>query len=227
MTSFKYTGRDNLDIMSLAENYNSSIYKWLSKNVDSDSAILDYGAGQGEFFYRFKENYANIFAIELDTNMHNYFPDKQVFPIIDKCNNKFNLIYSINVLEHIKDDSLSVKSFKKYLEKESVVKVFVPARQELYSEMDVKVGHYRRYSKKQLKKLFEDNGYNVTLCKYFDFFGYFATAAYKFFGGSGGINPKTLVFYDKYIFPISLIFDKIFSGIIGKNIVLEARLKAK
>jgi hypothetical protein len=220
---FKYSGRDNLDVMSLAKNYNASIFKWLSSDLDGSCLILDYGSGKGEFFSRFGEN---IFAIEPDIDMHVHYPDNRIFSSIDQLENKFNLIYSVNVLEHIKDDALIVNQFKNYLvNKESVVKIFVPARQELYSAMDAKVGHYRRYSKKQIEKLFLENGYIVKSCHYFDFLGYFAAAIYKILGKSGDINPKSLIFYDKYIFPISLFLDKFFSRFVGKNIVIEVMLK--
>jgi hypothetical protein len=220
---FKYSGRDNLDVMSFAKNYNASIFKWLSSDLESGYLILDYGSGKGEFFSRFSEN---IFAIEPDIDMHKHYPDNIIFSSIDQLQHKFNLIYSINVLEHIQDDVLIVNQFKNYLvNNESIVKIFVPARQELYSSMDAKVGHYRRYSKKQIEKLFLDNGYIVKSCYYFDFLGYFAAGLYKILGKSGDIDPKSLIFYDKYIFPISKFLDKFFSRFIGKNIVIEAMLK--
>mgnify|MGYP003754876539 FL=1 len=226
MINFKYSGRDNLDVMSLATNYNDSIYKWLSSNISSDSVVLDFGSGQGEFFNRFNAYYSSVYAVEPDINMHNFFPSDCIFSSIEKVNRKFDLIYSVNVLEHIEDDALVINKFKKYLlTKDGVVKIFVPARQELYSDMDAKVGHYRRYSKKQIERLFIESGYKVKSCRYFDFLGYFATAIYKILGKNGDINPKSLIFYDKYIFPISLLFDKLFSNFIGKNIVLEVTLK--
>ena len=90
--------------------------------------------------------------------------------------------------------------------------------------MDKKVGHYRRYSKKQLKELFSENGYKVNSCRYFDFLGYFAAFAYKYLNSNGEIDTKSLVFYDKFIFPFSLFLDNFFSYFIGKNLILEASL---
>lgn len=220
---FKYSGRDNLDVMSFAKNYNASIFNWLSKDLKSNSVILDFGSGKGEFFNRFGKN---IYAIEPDVDMHINFPDNYIFSSIEQIQHKFDLIYSVNVLEHIKDDSLIIEQFKTLLaNNESIVKIFVPARQELYSSMDAKVGHYRRYSKKQIEKLFLEAGYEVKSCYYFDFLGYFAAAIYKILGKSGDINPKSLMFYDKYIFPLSLFLDKFFCRYLGKNIVIEAMLK--
>ena len=71
MSNFEYSGRDNLDIMSLAVNYNSSIYKWLSHDTKIGSSVLDFGSGQGEFYYRFNSYCDNVYAVEPDVNMHN------------------------------------------------------------------------------------------------------------------------------------------------------------
>ena len=225
MSNFKYSGRDNLDVMSLATNYNKSIFKWLSNNIPNSVEILDFGSGQGEFFNRFNSHHYNVYAVEPDNNMHSFFPKERIFSSIEQVNKKFDLIYSINVLEHIEDDALIINKFKKYLaNKRGIVKIFVPARQELYSDMDKKVGHYRRYSRKQIEQLFIDGGFKVKLCRYFDFLGYFAAAIYKILGKDGDIDSASLVFYDKYIFPLSLLFDKIFSRFIGKNIIIEVML---
>ena len=220
---FSYTGRDNLDAMSHAKNYNSYIHAWLSKGLRQGAVVLDFGSGHGEFFNRFQENSIDITAIEPDTSMYKYYRDPKPLQSINKVDTTFNLIYSINVLEHIEDDELIVKTFKEYLsDSDSTIKIFVPARQELYSSMDRKVGHYRRYSKNQLIKLFVDNGYEVKACRYFDSLGYFAALAYKFINKSGDINRQGVKIYDKYVFPLNFIADKIFCQFFGKNIMLEA-----
>lgn len=226
--SFEYLGRDNLDVMSLAKNYNNSIYKWISKDLLKEHSVLDFGAGQGEFFNRFKIACHKAYALEPDSSMHDYYQSSNVFVSLTGINEKFNLIYSVNVFEHILDDKLIVNQLRSYLKSDnSKIRVFVPARQELYSAMDKKVGHHRRYSKTQLKELFSKSGYTVHSCRYFDFLGYFAAFAYKYINSNGDIDSKGLVFYDKYIFPVSLFLDKLFSYFIGKNLILEASLNVE
>jgi hypothetical protein len=224
--SFSYTGRDNLEAMSYAINYNNSIYSWLSENLKIEDSILDFGSGHGEFFNRFQDENTDIVGIEPDLSMHQYYKKKNIYKSIDKVEKSFSLIYSVNVLEHIQDDEAIVKILKNYLvDEKSIVKIFVPARQELFSSMDRKVGHFRRYSKSQLEKLFVDNGYEVKTCRYFDSLGYFATLVYKYLNKSGDINKHGIKIYDKYIFPLNFIADKIFCKFIGKNIMLEASRK--
>ncbi|MBT5399878.1 class I SAM-dependent methyltransferase [bacterium] len=224
--AFSYTGRDNLDAMSYALNYNNYIYSWLSKNLKRDDSVLDFGSGHGEFFNRFQDDNFSAVAIEPDLSMHQFYKNKTIYQSIDKVKRRFDLIYSVNVLEHVQDDEAIVKIFKDYLvDEESIVKIFVPARQELFSAMDRKVGHYRRYSKSQLEKLFIDNGYKVKTCRYFDSLGYFAAFIYKFVNKSGDINKHGVKIFDKYIFPMNFIADKIFCRFFGKNIMLEASRK--
>jgi len=135
----------------------------------------------------------------------------------------FELVYSVNVLEHIEDESIVLKEIREKIQAvNGRVKIFVPARQELYSSMDEKVGHYRRYSRRQLIDLFEENGFVVTSCRYFDFIGYFASLVYKFIASSGDISAGGLVTYDRYIFPVSRLLDRLFQRVIGKNLILEA-----
>ena len=223
--SFQYSGRDNLSVMSLAKNYNDYIFKWLNNGILEKHSVLDFGSGQGEFYHRFKTLYEETIAIEPDLNMHSYYSNGEVYDSISDVNQKFNLIYSVNVFEHIFDDNSIVNDFKQLLcDEDTIVKVFVPARQELYSAMDKKVGHYRRYSKKQLEELFLQNGYLVKSCRYFDFLGYFAALIYKYTLNKGDIDAKSLIYYDKYIFPLSLFFDKFFSRFLGKNLLIEAVL---
>jgi len=221
--SFEYSGHDNLEIMSLAKKYNQTIFDWLSQGQSSSHRVLDFGSGHGEFFFRFVEQDYPTTAVELDESVHSIYPDGQVFADLAMAEGPFELVYSVNVLEHIEDESIVLKEIREKIQAvNGRVKIFVPARQELYSSMDEKVGHYRRYSRRQLIDLFEENGFVVTSCRYFDFIGYFASLVYKFIASSGDISAGGLVTYDRYIFPVSRLLDRLFQRVIGKNLILEA-----
>jgi len=216
-----YEGKENLDIMFLATNYNNTIYKWLIKDCDTDrNSILDFGAGMGEFCNRFKND---ITAVEIDKSMHGKILC-EVLEDISMLNRKVDFIYSSNVLEHIDNDKEVIKNFYEYLDMHGHIKVLVPARMELYSNMDKSVGHYRRYSIKELREKFESVGFKVEYCKYFDFVGYFAALLFKHTSNSCEISPRSLILYDRLVFPLSSFIDFITGGkIIGKNIILKAK----
>jgi SAM-dependent methyltransferase len=219
-TSEKYQGKENLDVMTLAKNYNNKIYNWIADEESiTQKKILDFGCGKGEFSNRFSKN---IFAVEIDSAMHKYV-HCQVRSDISDYDEKFDMIFSSNVLEHINNDTQSIEDIYKALTKNGIVKILVPARMEIYSNMDKMVGHYRRYSISDLKRKFEEAGFQVLYCRYFDFIGYFASFFYKIFVNKGVIDERSLILYDKLIFPLSNSIDKItFGKIIGKNIMLKA-----
>lgn len=217
-----YTGKDNLDIMTLAVNYNNYIYRWIDEYNYNN--ILDFGAGNGEYCNRINPN--KICAVELDDHLRANLKCKSYKYLEDLKDNKFDLIYSLNVLEHIEDDLSIVKELALRLSDDGLIKILVPARMEIYSTMDEKVGHYRRYNKKELIHLLENSNFKVIEYRYFDFVGYILSLLYKLIDNSGDINPSSLKIYDKYLFPISVFIDKItFGKLIGKNLMVIARLK--
>lgn len=215
-----YTGKDNLDIMNLAVNYNNYIYKWI--NADKYHNILDFGAGNGEYCNRIDEK--KICAVEIDEQLRTNLKCISYISLDAIENKSFDLIYSLNVLEHIEDDLSILRKLEEKLQNKGIIKILVPAKMELYSEMDKKVGHFRRYEKKELIKLIEDANLEYIEYRYFDFVGYFVSLLYKYLDNSGEIKSSSLIIYDKFLFPISLFFDKItFGKLIGKNLMIVAR----
>ena len=104
--------------------------------------------------------------------------------------------------------------------------IYVPALPFLYSGLDEKVGHYRRYTKKELIKKVSEAGFTVKDCYYNDSLGILATLTVKVLGYKNKVglgSPKSIVLYDKVVYPISKILDRlIFRKVIGKNLFLFA-----
>lgn len=219
-----YTGRDNLDVMSLAKNYNNYIFKWIMHG--DYKKILDFGAGKGEYCNKIDSSKIN--AVEVDMELKAQLKCYSYSSVDEIIGKKFDLIYTLNVLEHIEDDLAIMNKLDNLLENNGIIKILVPAKMELYSKMDSKVGHYRRYEKNELESLLKNSKLEIVNCKYFDFLGYFVTLLYKYIDNSGEINPKSLKIYDKFIFPVSAFIDKItFGKIIGKNLMIIARKKSE
>jgi predicted SAM-dependent methyltransferase len=59
------------------------------------------------------------------------------------------MIYSSNVLEHIEDDSRALNEMFAKLQINGKLAIYVPAFMFLFSDLDIKAGHFRRYSKKE------------------------------------------------------------------------------
>lgn len=80
---------------------------------------------------------------------------------------QFDTVVCLNVLEHIEDDHFALSQIGSVLKPGGTLALLVPAHRFLYGEFDRAVGHYRRYSRTQLRKLLEECGYRVQRIRFF------------------------------------------------------------
>lgn len=215
-----YTGTDNLELMAEAINYNRFLVQLVKDNVSKNDRILDFGSGIGTFAKRLSKDGLLIECMEPDEMQFQQLLNsglKTSRNILDVEDSIFDSIYSFNVLEHIKEDSKTLAILRRKLKRSGRLLIYVPAMQILFSSMDKKVGHYRRYSLNELKRIVSDNGFKIIEIRYIDSIGFLATLIYKLIGRKdGGINKNSLIIYDRFVFPVSIMLDKIFSPFLGK-----------
>jgi len=141
----------------------------------------------------------------------------------------FTAVYTSNVLEHIEDDRKSLRDIRAIMQVGRKLAIYVPALPFLFSDMDAQVGHYRRYKRKELIEKVQESGFTVEKCYWNDCIGVAAWFSLKILGYKGKVgigSKKSLVIYDKFVYPISKILDKLFfKKIIGKNLFLFAKAK--
>jgi predicted SAM-dependent methyltransferase len=139
-------------------------------------------------------------------------------------NSSIDFIYSLNVLEHIENDAYVSQQLFRILKPGRNCLIYVPALQILFTSMDKKVGHLRRYNLKTIKNIMQNTGFIVEEAKYADCLGFFATLVYKYFGNDdGSLNIKMLKIYDRIIFPISRYLDLLCHPFFGKNLYILVR----
>jgi glycosyltransferase involved in cell wall biosynthesis len=78
----------------------------------------------------------------------------------------FDTVVCLNVLEHVEDDAAALEQFREILVPGGRLILYVPADQALYGSMDESVGHFRRYSKEQLRDTIERAGFEVETISY-------------------------------------------------------------
>jgi hypothetical protein len=84
-------------------------------------------------------------------------------------------ILSINVLEHIQADEAELATYANFLSaRQGVLCLFVPARPEIYGPIDKDFGHFRRYTRAELRRKLGAAGFTVERLTYFNLVGYFA-----------------------------------------------------
>ncbi|HAM99575.1 MAG TPA: hypothetical protein DCQ26_13280 [Marinilabiliales bacterium] len=75
-------------------------------------------------------------------------------------------IGTFDVIEHIHDDDRFVKDIHKMLKKDGIFYATVPAYKFLWSDEDTDAGHYRRYSRRSIKKLLKNNNFEIVYSTY-------------------------------------------------------------
>ena len=86
-----------------------------------------------------------------------------------RLNKKFDLMLMADVLEHIPNDNEAVEWVGNHLNKGGHVVITVPAHMQLWTQMDDVLDHHRRYNKRTLLKLFNDD-FEIVSCNYYNFF---------------------------------------------------------
>ena len=237
-----YFGKNELFIgENSLESYNKFIVKKFIQHANIEhgikekgkAQILDFGAGIGSLALIWKElSQQSVECLEIDPVQVGEIIERgfTCWNSLDDIPHKFDFIYTSNVLEHIEDDIKSLKNLASILESNCRIGVYVPAFNILFSDLDRSVGHYRRYSKKELVNKVSISGFKVIYCEYVDSIGYFATLLIKILGWKsvGNIgSPRSLKFYDKFIFPLSRIIDRVtFGRFFGKNLLLIAEKRS-
>ncbi len=74
---------------------------------------------------------------------------------------EFDVIGAFDVIEHIKDDDLVLSNLNRALKSGGRLFITVPQHRWLWSIIDEKAGHFRRYSLQELKKKVEKAGFKV------------------------------------------------------------------
>jgi hypothetical protein len=136
----------------------------------------------------------------------------------------FSAILYPDVLEHIADDANELSKAASHLQLNAVFIILVPANKFLYSSFDKQIGHYRRYTKKSLKKVMPVNLKIIEL-KYLDSAGFFLSLMGGVFLRRKYPSEQQILFWDKMMIPVSKILDRMVFYKFGKSLLLIAQKK--
>jgi SAM-dependent methyltransferase len=222
-----YTGVENLEVMADAVNYNRFLTDLVLSGIRSGTRIVDFGAGAGTFAKPVARAGFDVVCVEPDETLRNLLIESRLTCIADVSSissESADYAYSLNVLEHIEDDAAAMRELFRILRPGGRLLIYVPAFQALFSSMDRKVGHFRRYRLRHLCRIITCAGFDVLQRTYADCLGFPATLAYKLIDRGGGtVNRKGLRIYDRYAFPASRVLDRVFGRWFGKNALVLAQ----
>jgi SAM-dependent methyltransferase len=222
------------------KNYNRDIIKkitqgflkatWFSsKKTFNSEDILEFGAGIGALAVEYaSQNGIKPDCIEIDPVQENFLKERGLvcFNSLADLPKKYDAIYTSNVLEHIEYDTDVIKELFHQLKPGGSLAIYVPAFMCLWSEMDELVGHYRRYSKNELRKKVSAAGFKVLSLYYVDSIGFLAWLYLRIKGykrNDTTVSDKNLKFFDKILYPMSQFLDLCGCRyLFGKSLLLVA-----
>lgn len=164
----EYSGHDSLVLSrDKGKNLSDWMYEQFKDKIRGD--ILEIGSGLGIFSKKIIRDFPNSRIVLSDISqeyvnqLKNTFPVPNMESLLLDLNDykhferigkeKFDTVIGLNVIEHIKDDEKALNFIYDLLRKNGMALILVPAHEFLYNDMDKKLRHYRRYTKKSLRDL--------------------------------------------------------------------------
>jgi SAM-dependent methyltransferase len=138
-------------------------------------------------------------------------PPKELSTVIDT-------IVCSNVLEHVEDDDSVLKNFYQLLPAGGRLVVLVPALNILYNVLDQELGHFRRYSRKELLKKLTLNGFNVRYLKFFNFFGIFGWFVNGVLLRRRFLSKRQVRIFNKMV-PFFNQLEKVIPSFVGQSLI--------
>ena len=215
-----------LPLFDLSKNFRKYQFDLIKEFVSGN--VAEIGPGNGIILELYLDHCDKLDLFEPDKNLfsklsYKFSNHKKITVINDELNtssNIYDVILYLDVLEHIEDYEKEILKAHNALKKGGYLLINVPAFQFLYSDFDKDVGHFRRYSKKDITNLCSNYNLEINRLKYYDSIGFFLSFLSKMTRSNYKKNfEKKIKIWDSLI-PFSRILDKIFISYFGKSLLI-------
>jgi protein-L-isoaspartate O-methyltransferase len=227
--NYKYIGSE-LELFAAATNWKEYVAAILRPFVIG--RVLEVGAGIGSnICYLHNSLVREWMCLEPDANLASQIKDRlEKGQLPGNCRVVtgtiasvdaaafFDTILYIDVLEHISEDWAELVRAYRFLAARGNLVVMVPAHQFLFTAFDAAIGHHRRYNRAGLRAL-TPPGCQIVTCLMLDSAGFFASLAKKILPSAPLPSKKQIAVWDKFLVPISRVFDRGLGYSFGKTIV--------
>ena len=229
MNEFHYVGSE-LELFANAKNWKSYWSKQLQPFLGGE--VLEVGAGIGANT-QYLQTSANqqwtclepdrSLAAQLRTSLDNRSARSNINVIVGTITDvdpkpQFSTILYIDVLEHIEKDSDELGQAMLRLKPGGFLVVLSPAHSWLFSDFDRNIGHFRRYTKKDLRAI-EIEGLRLHRLRYLDSCGLIASASNRLFLRQSMPSLAQIKFWDKFLVPPSRLLDPLLIYAVGKSVL--------
>jgi SAM-dependent methyltransferase len=227
----------DLEIMAGARNYRAWMYHRLAPYIGQ--RVLEIGAGIGNFTKLLLDR-------ELVVATDNYQPcvdylsthlgERLKAPptLLDAAGDigselhryEFDTIVCLNVLEHIEDDLRALSRMHELLMPGGRLVLLVPAFQFLHGSVDRALGHYRRYTRKDLLPTMQRAGFVIERSCYMNVVGmagwFWNNRIIKRTEESG----KQIGIFDRYFAPLAEFTERLVPPPAGLSLIAVGRKQA-
>lgn len=198
------------EALAQAVNYRKALFEEFGPYLKGE--VIEVGAGIGQMTEHLIHlpGVKRALSVEPDAGFcakhRNRFPAHEVFEGTAanlKPGTVCDAILSINVLEHIREDEAELARYATLLRPRSgTLCLFVPARPEIFAPIDKDFGHYRRYTRPELRTKLAAAGLELVRMHYFNSVGYFAWWFSFCLCKQRSFEVGNVRFFDRAIFPI-------------------------
>jgi SAM-dependent methyltransferase len=222
----QYSGVDILEALESAHNYNDYLTRLIRESTESTD-LIDFGAGIGTFSKRLRTAGYNVKCVEPDPVQRRRL-EEQGFDTFENItaveDNSAPFVFSLNVFEHIQDDAKALSEIRQKLKPGATLLIYVPAFACLWTSLDEKLCHHRRYTKTTLRRLVEREGFVIEDARYADCLGFIAVLIFRALNRSASaLNASSISLYDHWLFAPSRVLDRLFDRWFGKNVYVRCR----
>ena len=229
MQDYRYKGHE-LETFAHATNWKSYLRATIAPYVVGD--VLEVGAGIGSATSAFCSGAQRSWlCLEPDAELANTLRQnvsalpsavrpEVVVGVLDALplTRLFDAILYVDVLEHIDDDRAELQRAAARLRPGGTIVVISPAHQQLYSEFDRRIGHFRRYTRAMYEAI-TPPGTTLEVTRYLDSLGMLLSGANRLLLRSGQPSRTQVRIWDRMFVTASRYVDPVLAWRVGKTIV--------
>jgi SAM-dependent methyltransferase len=226
---------EDLRQMARAQNYQRWQFQMVAPFLGGQ--VLEVGGGIGNFTPQLASVAQFVTSIEPNEYCFNQLREKIVpfknaaaFRVTVEslhdavpAGKKFDAIVLMNVLEHIKDDHAVLAELQKHLASDGRIVVLVPAGQWAFGPTDVRLGHYRRYTKPYTRALVAGLQMELEKIRYYNFVGIWGWWWNARFARRESQSDAQIRLFDGCIVPVLSRLEKFVPPPVGQSLLFVAR----
>lgn len=228
-----WENHNRFDLLNQLDRYN----RWLVEKVSPfiRGEVCEVGCGIGnmiqfllhhqrvvglEPFQPSLEKAKELFSAHQNVSFYGHWladcPNEDVPP------ESFDTVVSMNCLEHIEDDVVAMSTLRQLCRRDGRVVILVPAHMCIYGGLDRSAGHYRRYNKRSLRRVFEGGGLRVVDGFYMNVFGFFGWFWYARILGLEQLPAKPAKLFNRLV-PMLDTLERIIPPPFGQSLIMVGK----